>query len=270
MKRNLSLANGKLVVKEGWGKEVELALDDLRLLYMVSYFDFRFQFLTNTSKQSVSVMDLDSLSAEKQDSAFQTLRQMMEAGKNFALKNVFLCMASYGRESILFTLLDLKRSGVDIFTPLMAGSAVRQEKLKKWLAGDPHVVLSGGGSTAVVNKAGFKVGSKFLPWSETATIKIQINETAFFKVASLLVVPNGVSTGSFGMKQYKYSLRNIKRNRLELYYAECTFWRLQADKKTQETGLTERLTALKDMRDQGVLTEEKYQKAKSQILSELS
>jgi hypothetical protein len=258
-----------LIKPRGRPKGVPLALDDLRLVFMVSYFDFKYKFFANTTSESVSVLDLDDLGAKEQASVFETLQTLLQSAKNYELGKVHICLADFGKNSSSFTLLDLKRSKVDIFGPLAAASPVRRKKRAEWLKGNPNVTLMGGG-TAVVDASGFTKGNKFLSWAEIATIQIYVQDTGLFKSASLLMIPHGVNTGAYGMKKFKYSLRSIKKDRLELYYAECFFWMLLAQNKGKKSGLTERLTTLKGLLDQGAISEEKYQQAKAKALEELT
>jgi hypothetical protein len=271
MSKRLSLEGNTLVVRESGGKSTILPLDDLRLVFMVSYFDFKWNFFINRTRESVSILDLDALSPEKQASVFQTFRELLGKGGKYELGKVHLCLADFTQNSTSFTLFDIKSSGIDPFDSLANACPARQKKRTNWLAGNPQVELVGGGrNTAIVDKAGFRVGKKFIPWEETATVKIEISDNGLVKAAHLLVVPQGVSTGAFSMKQYKYALRFIKKNMVEVYYAECTFWRNLCAEKDRESPLTEKLTTLKDLWDQGVISEEKYQQAKAKALEELT
>jgi hypothetical protein len=269
MKKRLSLEGGLLVVLER-GRPLEFRLDDLRLVFLVGYFNYNFKFLSNTTTQSVQVLDLDASAGEAGGASFEGAASLLTA-RNAELKKTYLCIADFGSNSVQVSFLDIKQSGLDIFGPLAAAQSVRSQKRQAWLATRPQVRLFGGGSKfAIVDEKGFAVGKKFISWADVALVKIHIQDNSFFKVASLLMIPHGVNTGAFGMQQFKYSLPRIKLYRTELYYAECVFWRRLAASGGTVPSLTAKLTTLKELHDKGVLSNEKFAEAKAQAIAELT
>jgi hypothetical protein len=81
----------------------------------------------------------------------------------------------------------------------------------------------------------------------------------------LLVIPKGVSSGMFGFKKYRYSLR-ISLKKKEMYIAECDFWRSGEPTVKGATDVPRQIEELAQLKEQGILSEEKFQAAKTALL----
>jgi hypothetical protein len=258
----ISINENVVTVKKFMGKPISLALDSLRLVYI--FFPGTFKWYVVTSKQDINGYNIDALIEEKIPGVFGEFKKLLENKRNTGLRDVKICLADYNNQSVMFDFKDLKASKVDFFEALLRFRKDRLEKLKKWLATTPEVKIKGGrGQDAYLGQEGFRDGKKFVNWKEVATIQIVEKN---FGVSDLLVIPKGVSTGMYGFKKYKYSVGNISTKKKELYIAECNFWRTLS---AEQDNIDEKLKELAEMRDQGILSEQKFSEAKKKILVEI-
>lgn len=258
----ISISENVLTVKEGWSRPVSLTLDALRLVYI--FYPGTFKWYVVSSKQDINGYNLDALPEDKISSVFGEFKSILDQKKTTGMGNVKLCLADYNNQSVMFTFKDLKASNVDIFEALMRYRKPRIDKLNKWLASYPVVSIKGGmGQEATINHEGFRHGKKFVDWKDVATIQIAEKH---FGMSDMLVIPRGVSTGMYSFAKFKYSLGNISTKKKELYIAECNFWRTLAD---GQHDINLKLKELVEMRDQGILSEEKFTQAKQKLLAQI-
>lgn len=263
----LTLNENMLTVKEGMGKSTLLPLDALRLVYI--FFPGTFKWRVITSTQSIDGYNLDDfvhLSEETASRLFDEFRQALANERDFVLSGIKLCLADYNNHSAIITLKDVKKSKSNILEKLLYYRETRIEKLNKWLATYPAVTLQGGfaGGIAVIDKNGFSKGKdKFIAWKEVGTIQVAEKN---FGTSDFLIIPNGVSAGMFSFKKYRYTLGNISTKKKELYIAECNFWRTMEDSRDD---IPQKIRELSELKEQGVLSEEKFIEAKKKLLAEI-
>jgi hypothetical protein len=263
----LTLNENMLAVKEGMGKSTSLPLDALRLVYI--FFPGSFKWRVITSTQSIDGYNLDDfihLSRETASRLFEEFTQVITNERDFVLSGMKLCLADYNNHSTIISLKDIKKSKSNILEKLLHYRDARIEKLNKWLATYPAVTLQGGfaGGTAVIDKNGFSKGrDKFVAWKDVGTIQVAEKN---FGIGDLLIIPKGVGTGMFSLKKYRYTLGNIKMKQKELYIAECNFWRTLEDNRDD---IPQKIRELSELKEKGVLTEEKFIEAKKRLLAEI-
>jgi hypothetical protein len=257
----ISLKDNMLIVKEGMGKYISLPLDELRLLYI--FFPGNFKWYVVASSQNIDEYNLDSL---PEDAFYQVTAEFKERllkERSFILKDVKLCLADYANHSAVISLNDVKKCKVDLFDKLLFYRKPRVDKLNQWMTTYPEVRLEGGlGAKAFVNKEGFRKGdNKFITLNQVGNIQIVEKN---FGLSDLLIIPQGVSSGMYSLKKYRYSLGNISTKKRELYLAECNFWRIMEEKQEDIPGKIKELSQLKE---QGILSEEKFDEAKKKLLT---
>jgi hypothetical protein len=259
----ISLKDNMLIVKEGMGKYTSLPLDALRLLYI--FFPGNFKWYVVASSQNIEGYNLDSLPEDAFSRVTAEFKEKLLTEKTFILKDVKLCLADYANHSTVISLNDVKKSKVDLFDKLLLYRKPRVDKLNQWLTTYPEVRLEGGlGAKAFVNKEGFRKGdNKFIPWNQVGTIQIVEKN---FGLSDLLIIPQGVGTGIYSLKKYRYSLGNISTKKKELYIAECNFWRTM---EAEQEDIPEQIKELSQLKEQGILTEEKFNEAKKKLLAEI-
>jgi|GEM_PF-3152024 len=262
----LNLNENMLTVKEGMGKSTSLPLDALRLVYI--FFPGTFKWRVITSSQSIDGYNLDvaHLPGDTVSQLFDEFNQVLERERDFVLSGMKLCLADYNNHSAIFTLKDVKKSKTDILGKLLYYRDARIEKLNKWLATYPGVTLQGGfaGGSAVIDKNGFSKGKdKFIAWKDVGTIQVVEKN---FGTSDFLIIPEGVGASMFSFKKYRYSLGNIGTKKKELYIAECNFWRTMEDERDD---IPQKIRELSELKEQGVLTEEKFIEAKKKLLAEI-
>jgi len=259
----MTLQDNILTVGQGLGKYITLHLDSLRLVYM--FFPGNFKWYVLTSSQDINAYNLDSLPDDTAGKLFKEIQEMVSQGSSFSLSDFKLCLAGYDNSSALISLKEVKKSKVDVLGRLLSYRKTRLEKLNQWLLTYPEVKLEGGmGAKAFINREGFRKGNnKFVPWSEVETLQVVDKN---FGMSDFLVVPKGVSTGLYSLKKYRYSLGNISTKKKELYIAECNFWRTLAE---NEEDVPRKIKELSQLKDQGILSEEKFQEAKQKILAQM-
>jgi len=262
----LSLNENMLTVKEGMGKTTSLPLDALRLVYI--FFPGTFKWRVITSTQSIDGYNLDvaNLPGDTVSRLFDEFNQALTRERDFVLSGMKLCLADYNNHSAVISLKDVKKSKADILGKLLYYRDARIEKLSKWLATYPKVTLQGGfaGGSAVIDKEGFVKGKdKFIAWKDVETIQVVEKN---FGTADFLIIPKGVGTSMFSFKKYRYSVGNISMKKKELYIAECNFWRTMEDERDD---IPQKIRELSELKEQGVLTEEKFIEAKKKLLAEL-
>lgn len=259
----ITLQDNVLTVKQGLGKYVSLPLDALRLVYM--FFPGTFKWYVVASRQDINGYNLDSLPEETIRKLFGELNEVIARGRSFTLGDFKLCLAGYDNQSALISLKDVKKNKLDLLDRLLVYRKARLDRLEQWLLTYPEVRLDGGmGAKAFINREGFRKGSdKFIPWKEVGTIQIAEKN---FGISDFLVIPQGVSTGLYSLKKYRYSLGNISTKKKELYIAECNFWRTMEEK---EEDVPQKIRELSQLKDQGILSEEKFNEAKQRILAQM-
>jgi len=217
------------------------------------------------SSQNIEGYNLDSLPDDTFSRVTAEFKEKLLTEKTFILKDVKLCLADYANHSAIISLYDVKKSKVDLFDQLLFYRKTRVEKLNQWLSTYPEVRLEGGmGAKAFVNKEGFRKGeNKFIPWSQVGTIQIVEKN---FGLSDLLIIPEGVSTGMYSLKKFRYSLGNISTKKKELYLAECNFWRTMEEEHEE---IPEKIKELSQLKEQGILSEEKFNEAKKKLLAEI-
>lgn len=263
----INLKENMLAVKEGMGKSTSLPLDALRLVYI--FFPGTFKWRVITSTQSIDGYNLDDtahLSGDTVSQLFDEFNQVLERERNFVLNDIKLCLADYNNHSAVISLKDVKKSKCDVLGKLLYYRDTRIEKLNKWLGTYPKVTLQGGfaGGSAVIDKEGFVKGKdKFIAWKDVETIQVVEKN---FGTADFLIIPKGVGTSMFSFKKYRYSVGNISMKKKELYIAECNFWRTMED---EGDDIPQKIRELSELKEQGVLTEEKFIEAKKKLLAEI-
>ena len=259
----ITLNDNMLIIKEGMGKHTSLPLDALRLLYI--FFPGNFKWYVVASSQDIDGYNLDSLPEDNFSRVIEELKEKLLVEKNFILQDVKLCFADYANHSAVISLKDVKKNKVDLLDKLLLYRKPRVDKLNQWLATYPEVRLEGGmGSKAFVNREGFRKGeNKFIPWKEVGTIQIAEKN---FGISDMLVIPEGVGTGLYSLKKYRYSLGNISTKKKWLYIAECNFWRTMEDPQEE---IPDKIKELSQLKEQGILTEEKFNEAKKKLLAEI-
>ena len=263
----LSLNENMLTVKEGMGKTTSLPIDALRLVYI--FFPGTFKWRVITSTQSIDGYNLDDtahLAGDTVSQLFDEFNQVLDGERNFVLNDIKLCLADYNNHSAIISLKDVKKSKADILGKLLYYRDTRIEKLNKWLATYPKVTLQGGfaGGSAVIDREGFVKGKdKFIAWKDVETIQVVEKN---FGTADFLIIPKGVGKSMFSFKKYRYSVGNISMKKKELYIAECNFWRTMEEERDD---IPQKIRELSELKEQGVLTEEKFIEAKKKLLAEI-
>jgi hypothetical protein len=259
----IGLEENKLIVKDGIFKSNTLALDDLRLVYLFLPESLKSWFVV-TSSSGIEGYNLDSVTDDKIHELSQNFDEMIRREKGYKLSAIKLCLANYENRAALVSLKEFKGSKIDIFSQLLRYRTERIGKRKQWLKGNPEVVLKGVmGQQAVVNARGFRRGKKMIAWEDVGTM--QINTVNFS--TNLLVIPKGVSSGYFSFKKHQYSF-GISLKKKELYIAECDFW-MSEPALAGDKDIPGQIEELAQLRDQGVLAEEKFQEAKKALLAKI-
>lgn len=257
----ITVKENNLVIKEGITKKTLMPMDALRLIYVFLPESLKSWFVV-TSSSGIEGYDLDNVTDESAAELSRKFDDMIRQEKAYKLSGIKLCLADYENRSIIVPLKDFKTSKIDIFSALLVHRPQRLAKRREWLDSHPEVVLRGVmGQQAVLDSRGFRRGKKLIAWKDVGTL--QINTVNFS--TNLLVIPKGVSSGFFGFKKFQYSL-GIFLKKKELYIAECNFWMSRLD---QETNVPQQLEELAQLREQGVLSEEKFQAAKRVLLEKI-
>jgi hypothetical protein len=236
-------------------------MDALRFIYVFLPESLKSWFVVSSSS-GIEGYELDSVADENINDLSRKFDDMIRRERAYKLSGITLCLADYENHSVIVPLKDFKSSKIDIFSTLLLHRPQRLARRREWLAGQPEVVLRGVmGQQAVLDSRGFRRGKKILAWQDVGTL--QINTVNFS--TNLLVIPKGVSSGFFGLKKHQYSL-GISLKKKELYIAECNFWMSRPE---QETDVPQQLEELAQLREQGVLSEEKFQAAKRVLLEKI-
>ncbi len=257
----ITVKENDLVIKEGITKKTVMPMDALRLVYVFLPESLKNWFVV-TSSSGIEGYDLDDVAEKNINDLSRKFDDMIHQEKAYRLSGIKLCLADYENRSIIVPLKDFKTSKIDIFSTLLLHRQQRLVKRREWLDSQPEVVLKGVmGQQAVLDSRGFRRGKKFISWEDVGTL--QINTVNFS--TNLLVIPKGVSTGFFSLKKHQYFL-GISLKKKELYIAECNFWMSRLD---QGTNVPQQLEELALLKEQGVLSEDKFQAAKRVLLEKI-
>jgi hypothetical protein len=250
-----------LVIKEGITKKTLMPMDALRLIYVFLPESLKSWFVVSSSS-GIEGYELDSVSDGSIEELSRKFDDMIRQERAYKLSGIKLCLADYENHSVIVPLKDFKSSKIDIFSTLLLHRPQRLAKRRQWLNSRPEVVLKGVmGQKAVLDSRGFRRGKKLIAWKDVGTLQI---DTVNFST-NLLVIPKGVSSGFFGIKKYQHSL-GISLKKKELYIAECNFWMSYLQ---QETDVPQQLEELALLKEQGILSEEKFQAAKRVLLEKI-
>ncbi len=209
-----------LMVKEGLFRSRALALEALRLVYLLV--DTSSRWYVVTSSKGMSSIDLDAMGDESFEGLQAVLAATIMESKPSHLTGGRLVLADYDGGSAIISLADVKRQNLPILESLVRSRDARRKRRDVWLAGDPVVELAGRfGGKAVLTAEGFTRGKRRIAWAEVGKIQTETHTAAG---TSLLVLPRGRSGGIYDLKRYRYSLRFIPSKLEDLYSVECAFW----------------------------------------------
>jgi hypothetical protein len=211
----------EILLKEGLFGDSRWRLDRLRLFCVVVPGTFKWRVVTSSRELGMFFPDL--LPDETADSLYGFLEEALESGNRDAFQGVKVCLAGFDGETGVFDLQKMKTTRGGLLGGLYHFRGERRARLKEFLDGAPVVTLKGWlGRKAILDRDGFHVGKKQLPWADVKGIQV---ETMNGMVTHMYVLPEGRSGGIFDLKRGKYSLTGIPTKKKELYVAECNFWR---------------------------------------------
>lgn len=224
----IRLESNVLTVPEGLLKRTSLALDSLRLVYLIATTSGRWYVVA--SSQGLSYIDLDGVDQGTLSGLADEISNTIHGKANPS--GLWLALADYGNASALISLVALKQARLDPMPALAETRKARQQRRDAWLAGNPLVELKNNlGASARLNRTGFHRGKRFIAWHDVGSVQ---TETTNGILTDLMLLPHGSTGGMFNFRRLRYSLRLIPSKKKELYAAECFFW-LQRKPQTTST-----------------------------------
>jgi hypothetical protein len=211
---SIHVDNNILTIKLGFKKEQSFDMEKLRLNYLVTETNIKFF----SSKSDIATVDLDN---KEQEEALNLFNEAFKTQKPWVLSSINICLADYSENRLVVGLHKFKKADINIFEILKTYREKRISMREEWLKTNPSVFLK----NATLNKEGFKLSEKkSISWNDVKLIQKYVNESLITSI-SILMIPEGVGTGHFGIKKFKYSIRGVPKKLADLYLAECIFWK---------------------------------------------
>jgi hypothetical protein len=217
----------QLVLKSSFGfSRRTFDLAGLRLLYAI--IPGRFKWRVTSSSQAMQYVSLDLFDDEK----FTALNDMLiEAVRSKATGGIQLVVGDYQGEAALIDLSRLHRDP-GLLEAIARTRRQRLEKLRRWLAASPKVLMQKYTLTA----AGIEQGKWLKEWEKIETFQTLTTNGMF---TTLTIVLKEAKAGRFTgkMRNLTETLFSFAPSRKEWYSAELFFWvRFADDRKVLGQG----------------------------------
>jgi hypothetical protein len=205
-------------------KTYQLPLDQLRLFCIIIPGSSKWRLVSTSQELDVYFPDL--MSQDNADALYELLDELTSTEKPYDPSTSMFCLADYEDQGIVIRPNKLTESSrMALLSGLYEFRNERRERLKQWLSKNPDVTLKGGlGSKAILNRNGYHLKNKDLPWSKVKKITTQTTGS-LLSTTHMFVLTEGHSGGMFDFHMGDYALARISTKKKELYIAECNFWR---------------------------------------------
>jgi hypothetical protein len=258
--KKIELTNHVLTVYDEGVKHFEL--NNLRLVF--SFLPGKFSYYVIGSSQQINSLNIDFLDDEK-SASFQMEMGLIEAS-DVGLDSYKFYLGNYTGQTALLSIKELKANRISLIPLLFHYKNERITKRNEWVKTYPQLSLKGSmGSSMILTVDGLRIKKKFLEWDKVAKYEIQKNN---FGLSHFLIIPKGIDARFFSFTKYKYCLSNIPTKKYPLYMAECEFWRYLKDHEGSND-LINQLKKLQELKDSGILTNERFEEAKQKLLTSL-